>query len=290
MSLTTTDASLDLTADHIEQYHDEGLLILEDVFSSAEVDRMQAEADRMLELTINTSLATDRQNGRLDVVEDDDGDQMIRKLQPVDDLSLTFSRLERALREPLAQLMEDEPRLMEEKLNYKAPLPEPVEWLEPARATSAFPVHNDWAYYQAQDYPQSVLSTAIMVDDNTKESGPLHVWPGSHDTHRDHQHVDGLGLQVPADQLDGKGHDVIAPAGSVIFFSSLLVHSSRPNSSGRPRRLMIYSHYPAGDGDHLTPDQRNGPTRLRESPYEWEYQRLKDAGEFEDRFTAPTYD
>ena len=290
MSVSTTRESLDLTDDQIAQYHDEGMLVIEDVFDADEVARMQAEADRILELTINTSLATDRQNGRLDVVEDDQGDQMIRKLQPVDDLSLTLSRIEQSIRAPIAALMDDEPRLMEEKLNYKAPLPEPVEWLDPARATSAFPVHNDWAYYQAQDYPQSVLSTGIMVDDNTKESGPLHVWPGSHDHHREHQHVEDLGLQVPASELEGRGHDVIAPAGSVIFFSSLLVHSSRPNASGRPRRLMIYSHYPVGDGDHLTPDERNGPTRLRESPYEWEYQRMKDDGEFEDQFQAPTYE
>jgi hypothetical protein len=53
---------------------------------------------------------------------------------------------------------------------------------------------------------------------------------------------------------------------------------------------MIYSHYPAGDGEGLITDERNGPTRLRESPYEWEYQRRKEAGEFEDRFEAPPFD
>ena len=36
-------------------------------------------------------------------------------------------------------------------------------------------------------------------------------------------------------------------------------------------------------------DVRNGPTRLRESPYEWQYQRRKAHGDFEDVFSAPTY-
>jgi len=288
--MASVQPALTLTDEQVAQYHDQGYLVIEAAFDPEEVREMQAEADRMLELAINSSLVHDRQSGRLDVVEGDGGEQMIRKLQPVDDLSLTYSQLEERLREPIEQLLDDEPRLMEEKLNYKEPLPEPVDWLDPDRATSAFPVHNDWAYYQAQDYPQSVLSTAVMVDDNTEQNGPLRVWPGSHERHREHERVEGLGLQVPADELDGEGHEVIAPAGSVIFFSSLLVHSSRPNASGRPRRLMIYSHYPAGDGEGLIPDERNGPTRLRESPYEWEYQRRKEAGEFEDRFEAPTFD
>jgi hypothetical protein len=52
---------------------------------------------------------------------------------------------------------------------------------------------------------------------------------------------------------------------------------------------MIYSYYPAGPGQErgIVEDERNAPARRREPPYEWEYQRLKDAGAFEDRFEAP---
>ena len=78
------------------------------------------------------------------------------------------------------------------------------------------------------------------------------------------------------------------PAGSVAFFSSLLVHNSRPNTSGKPRRMMIYSHYPASA--KMGVDVRNGPTRLRESPYEWEYTRMKLRGKENDVFRAETVD
>jgi len=287
MAETALDGDISLSDEQVEQYHEQGFLVVEDAFDEAAIAAMRTDADWILELEVNSSLANDRQSNRLDVVEDDDGEQMVRKAQPINDLSLTFSRVEERLREPIEQLMDDEPRLMEEKLNYKQPLPEPVEWLDPDRASSAFPIHNDWAYYNAQDYPQSILSAAVLVDESTSDKGPLHVWPGSHDRHREHEHVEGLGLQVPADEVEGKGHDVLAPAGSVIFFSSLLVHSSRPNTSGEPRRMMIYNHYPAGDGDDLVPDERNGSWRLRESPYELEYLRAKAAGEVEDRFEAP---
>ena len=38
---------------------------------------MRSEADRILELMVNSSLANDRQSGRLGFVEDDEGEQMV---------------------------------------------------------------------------------------------------------------------------------------------------------------------------------------------------------------------
>ena len=72
-----------------------------------------------------------------------------------------------------------------------------------------------------------------------------------------------------------------------MLFSSLLVHHSKSNTSGKPRRLMIYSHYPKAA--NMGADVRNGPTRLHESPYEWEYVRKRERGEVEDVFTAPAF-
>ena len=70
-----------------------------------------------------------------------------------------------------------------------------------------------------------------------------------------------------------------------MLFHSLLVHNSRPNVSGRPRRVMIYSHYPAGA--NMGHDVRNGPNRLREAPWEWEYIRTRPpVGSFH----APQFD
>jgi len=42
------------------------------------------------------------------------------------------------------------------------------------------------------------------------------------------------------------------------------------------RRLLIFSHFPKAAA--IPFDIRNGPNRLRESPWEWRYQRMKDAG------------
>ena len=270
----------------IQYFQEHGYVAMERVFSDDEVQRMRKEADDILELILNSSNSLERQSGRLDLVRNEAG-FLVRKIQPINDLSLYLSQIsaDSRLLDPMRTLMNEEPILMEEKLNYKQPLPGLSFGFETKpRGTDRFPVHNDWAYYRAQNYPQGIISSAITLDDCPAEAGPIHIWPGSHKQHLEHESID-IGLQVKKGILDFEGgEDLVLPAGSVAFFSSLLVHNSRPNTSGKPRRMMIYSHYPASA--KMGVDVRNGPTRLREAPYEWEYTRMKLRGEGRDVFSA----
>ncbi len=274
----------------IEQFSRDGYVAIENAFNPDEVTRMQQEADAILELIVNSSLGLGRRSRRLDILEKENGDQIVRKIQPTNDLSLYLAEIsndERFLG-PMRTIMGDDPILMEEKLNYKEPLPEPISGMDMGdRRSDRFPIHSDWAYYAAQDYPQSIISSAIAMDDCSADSGPLHVWPGTHKENLPHDKVD-IGLEVRPGLIDPDGGiDLLVPAGTVMIFSSLLIHNSTPNLSGRPRRLMIYSHHPKAA--EMGTDVRNGPTRLRESPYEWEYVRKRDRGEIKDTFKAPTF-
>ena len=270
----------------IQYFQEHGYVAMERVFSDDEVQRMRKEADDILELILNSSNSLERQSGRLDLVRNEAG-FLVRKIQPINDLSLYLSQIsaDSRLLDPMRTLMNEEPILMEEKLNYKQPLPGLSFGFETKpRDTDRFPVHNDWAYYRAQNYPQGIISSAITLDDCPAEAGPIHIWPGTHKSHLEHESVD-IGLQVQPGLVDFEGgEDLLLPAGSVAFFSSLLIHNSRPNISGKPRRMMIYSHYPASA--KMGVDVRNGPTRLREAPYEWEYTRMKLRGEGRDVFSA----
>jgi hypothetical protein len=115
--------SVSITTEDVDAFHEQGYLVLEEVFDTKEVERMRGEADRILELVVNSSLANERQSGRLGFVEDDEGEQMVKKVQPINDLSLALSEAsddDRFLN-PMREVMDDEPVLMEEKLNYKEP-------------------------------------------------------------------------------------------------------------------------------------------------------------------------
>ncbi len=288
-----------LTEAQIQDFERNGYLVFPGVFDASEVDHMRQEADYILELIINSSLAFHRRSGRLDWVRQPGGGQHIRKIQPINDMSLYLTRVSEdpRLLDPMRDIMGREPLLMEEKLNYKQPLPDPVSGLDIREAEDGFSIHNDWAYYRNQGYPQDILSSAISMDECTRDNGPLHVWPGTHHTHIEHVPVevtmpDGtkrVGERIaPPGAVDPHGGiDCLVPPGSVMIFHALLLHNSRANTSDGPRRLMIYSHYPSGY--NMAPDLRNGATRLKESPWEREYLRLKESGKVKDQFHAPTY-
>jgi len=276
-----------LTTQQLEQFQEDGYLILPSLFNAEEVGRMRQEADRILGLILNSSIALNRISGRLDWMMGQSKLPVVRKIQPINDLSdyLTQVSNDPRLLDPMRDIMQDEPVLMEEKLNYKQPLRAVVEGVPITDARDdRFPIHNDWAYYKAQNYPQEIISSAIAMDDSTTANGPLRVWPGSHRAHLEHEAME-LGLQVLPGSVDFNGGiDILAPAGSVMFFHTLLVHNSRPNTTDGPRRLMIYSHYPARFD--LGDDARNGPARRHEQPYERQYCDLVQQGAYQDQFKA----
>jgi ectoine hydroxylase-related dioxygenase (phytanoyl-CoA dioxygenase family) len=273
-----------ITDEEVEAFHNRGYLIIRDVFDQDELEEMRNEADRILELLINSSLANDRTSGRLTLVDTDRG-QIIKKVQPVTDLSRRLADVgyDKRFLGPIRTLMGDEPVLLEEKLNYKQPLQDSVSALNARASTDAFPVHNDWAYYRSDGYPRSLIWSAIALNDCPPESGPIHVWPGSHIRHLPHETVDGK-LTVPSSTINHNGgRDLDVSAGSVMLFHSLLVHNSATNQTNHPRRLLLYSHYPETEFDAYF-DRRNGPKRYEESSWEAEYRRQKRVGEYTDQF------
>lgn len=291
--------SVDISQDAVEQFSEQGYAFFPSFFDDSEVERFREEANRVLELVVNSSLAHDRKNRRLNLVENAEGQQAIRQVSPSIDLTKTFHDLAiNELADLIRPFIEEEPILIERtaQLNYKMPLPEPIEELDPDPSDDSYPVHNDWAYYEGW-LPRGIITTAVFLDDCEEDSGPLQVWPGTHTEHIEHEESE-LGLQAPEEDIDhDAGEPVLGPKGSVLLFHSELVHSSEPNRSGRPRRLAIYGHAPESrvdteiaDGSARPETGSTYPPELQETKYEWEYQRLKDRGEFRDRFEAPTWE
>ncbi len=272
-----------LTPDQQSDWDANGFLVLPSVFADDEVTRMREDADFILELIINSSICNQRQSRRLDIRKRQDGGLIVRKIQPINDLSLVLSRASEddRLLAPMGELMGDQPVLMEEKLNYKQPVRDMGEFQVPVD-DDRFPIHNDWAYYMYNGYPDTIISSAITLDECHPGNGTIRVFPGTHHQHIEHDRVRN-GLEVPQGSVDlSSGVFLEAPAGSVMFFHAKLVHTSEPNPTHNPRRVMIYSHYP--QKANMGIDIRNGPNRLRESPWEWEYRRCKEAGKFVDQF------
>jgi ectoine hydroxylase len=274
----------ELTPTQIAQYNEEGYIVFPAVFDDAEVADMRREADRILALMINSSLALGVANPRLDMMRRDDGSQVVRKVQPINDLSELLRKVSEddpRLIRPLHDLLGCEPILMEEKLNYKQPLSRPVGI--PCRATDdSFPFHHDWGYYKSQGYPKETLSSAVSIDESTRDNGPIRVIPRSHEREWPLSN-DGKGPTI-ADGVFSVADaiDVLAPPGSVMIFHSALVHHSSPNRTEAPRRIMIYSHYPSWF--QIERDARNRAGRTRGQEHERRYHEAVAAGTFRDQW------
>lgn len=281
-----------LSADEIAAFERDGFLLLEGQFSDLELAGFRDASNRVVELTINSTVALGRRHPMLDAKVHGDGRVTVRKIQPINDLDERLAAIadDERLLGPLGQLMYDEPILMEEKLNPKQTLDTRGLDLGLLAHSSfnrevgmeGFHLHHDWGYYRQQGYPENTLSSAVVIDDCAGR-GPLRVIPGSHLVDAplvDDDPASGSGVVVEGYFSSDELVPLDAPAGSVLLFHAKLVHDSEPNPSGLPRRVMIYSHYPRSHDPDGEADRRNGRVRAYSQTFEREYLDLVDAGAF----------
>jgi phytanoyl-CoA hydroxylase len=257
-------------------YDEHGYLVLPGRFNKREVAQMASEANRLAQWQVAISLALGQPTPRLDV-QRRDGQVVLRKIQPVNDVSPVFTKFARDERlvGPLRALLGCEPVLMEEKLNYKQVLPGNPDVVTGTDEDESFPFHTDIAYFWLDGYPRETLSSAISIDETTLDNGPIMVVPGSHK--REWPLRDGWPPLVAEGAVgDDDAIPLLAPPGSVFVFHSGLVHSSSANRTPHPRRVMIFSHHP--ETHVVEPDKRNRPLRLAGQAAEDRYEELVYSG------------
>lgn len=132
---------------------------------------------------------------------------------------------------------------------------------------SASPWHQDYAYWGGKHK----LSAWMALDDARVDNGCLRIVAGSHVDPWDHSTVNseqGFGQRI-SDAAIVKRYgeqaiqDLPLRAGSVLFFHDLLLHASRPNTSGAERWSLIPTYRAGSDGDdHHAPRIWKHPIRL----------------------------
>lgn len=265
-----------LTASQRQFYEEEGYLVLPGVFNKREITQMANEATRLAQWQVAISLALGKPTPRLDV-QRRGNEVVLRKIQPVNDVSPVFAKYsydERLLR-PLRELLGCEPVLMEEKLNYKQVLPGNPDVVTGALEDESFPFHTDMAYFWFDGYPRETVSSAITIDETTLDNGPIRVVPCSH--RREWPVREGWPPLVAQGAVrDEDSVPLLAPAGSIFIFHSCLVHASSANTTNKPRRVIIFSHYPE---THVVEfDKRNRELRKAGQAAEDRYEELVYSG------------
>lgn len=249
-------AALRMTEDECSAFARDGFLLRRDVFSAAEVVALRDASEQVIDAVTRRAQRTDggpeirlpdghrlQFSSRTAIQwEWREGSQEVRLIEPFDHLD-----------ERLAALMAD-PRFLEPMKDaigceHVAPFTSKLN-LKRAREGSRFPYHQDYPYWymRIEEQAADVATAMLFLDDADAANGALRVLPGSHQwgpVPRDRGDPTRA-LADPA-QLDTSREVVVeAPAGSVVFFGSLLVHRSSANESARDRRALLPSFQPAG--------------------------------------------
>lgn len=234
------DAPMPVARSLIESYEKNGFVILEDVFTPAEVAVLQQESQRLRD---SRELAGLEQT----ITEPDSGE--IRSIFKVQSISELYRRLagDQRLVNLARYILGDEVYLHQTRLNYK-----------PGFRGREFYWHSDFETWHVEDgMPRMrALSISITLTENNEHNGALMLVPGSHrhyvvcpgETPENHyqQSLKKQELGVPPDDalrtLVEQGG--IVPAygrpGSVIVFDCNTMHGSNSNISPWPRSNLFF--------------------------------------------------
>ena len=255
------------------QYTRDGFVLRAGVFAPAELDGLRAAVEDTVAQVVAHARRPDSgpefllaghrlQFSSRTVIQWEwrDGSPEVRLLEPFTHLDARFATLwdDRRLVEPAQDAVgvaAVAPFTC--KLNLKRP-----------REGSEFPWHQDYPYWyvRTSDGAHQIVTAMLFLDEATAENGALRVLPGSHragPAPRDR--TEETGFLADPTRIDAAQEALVpAAAGSILFFPSLLLHRSSPNTSAHQRRALLLSFQPAG-----RPRQEDmpwNPERVHELP------------------------
>ncbi|HYW71142.1 MAG TPA: phytanoyl-CoA dioxygenase family protein [Pyrinomonadaceae bacterium] len=241
-----------LTQQQVQHYEQQGYLVLENYFSPAELELLQAELPHIL-----------AEESARRILEKSGAVRSVFASHITSEVFKCFIRLARLI-EPVTQILRSDVYIHQFKINAKTALAgEQWEW------------HQDFLYWHKEDcMPEPrVLTAVLFVEDVNEFNGPMLIIPGSHldgmidlDVHDKYRSAPGNGAlrkTVPPSWASTLTADlkykidkqilmnlvnrrsikaITCPAGTLMFFHGNLFHASGSNLSPRDR-ISIFASY-----------------------------------------------
>lgn len=232
-----------LTAQQVAQFERDGFLVLNEVFSGAEIAALMAES---------TALCSGRRELTADSIITEPGSDEVRTIFKLPQQSALFHRLarDRRLAGIASFLLNDAVYVHQSRLNYK-----------PGFSGKEFYWHSDFETWHAEDgMPRMrAVSVSLLLSDNDASNGPLMLIPGSHkhfiacagatpkDNHLTSLRKQEIGVPSPEalTQLASQRgiHTATGKAGTLIFFDCNTMHGSNGNitPSARANAFFVFN-------------------------------------------------
>ena len=223
-----------LTRDQVESYRRDGYLVVHDVLTAGELQNLREIVDGLVE----ASRSVTKHDSIYDLEPTHSPEEpRVRRIKEPHNVhpafrDVAFSKTIADILTPLIG-MTSGIRYQTGKLNMKsAGHGAAVEW------------HQDWAFYPHTN--DDLLAIGLYLDDCGLDNGPLMVIPGSHTWPIIDHHADGVfcgAINPSATDVDfSKAVPLTGKAGSMTIHHVRMVHGSALNSSGRPRRLLLFQY------------------------------------------------
>ena len=252
-----------LSQHQLEQYQQQGYLVIENYFSSAELELLQAELPYIFARDSERTIR--EKSGAVRSVFASHLDNEIFRC---------YVRLARLI-EPAQQILNSDVYIHQFKINAKVALEgEQWEW------------HQDFLYWNKEDrMPEPrVLTAVLFVEEVNEFNGPMLIIPGSHldgmidvDVHEKYQRPAGNGaaaqpawaatltadLKYKIDKeillklmSNRRIKSITGPAGTLMLFHGNMFHASSNNLSPWDRISIFASYNSVANAPQWTPNPR----------------------------------
>lgn len=264
-----------LTPAQVEAFRRDGVLVVEDAVTPAQLAALRGDFDRWVEESRGHAASygeTVDGRPRFDLEPAHSAARPgLRRVNAPVDVSEAYRQVARDSRmvDMVADLIGPDLRYHHSKINSKLPGgATEVKWHQ----DFPFTPHSNW----------DLVTALLMIDEVTAENGPLEVAPGSHlGPIHSLWHGGRFTGAVAGDVEAGfkaKAVTCAGPAGAVCLMHTRLAHGSAPNLSAHPRTLFI-TVYAAADAAACAPNpvpssmdreivRGSEPNRIRCEAYE----------------------
>lgn len=224
-----------ITAQHIEQYWNDGYTIVRGAIPMEVIDALRAAADALVEESRHAE-PTDR---RFEFEPDHTPQRpRLRRFNHPVSLHEVFWQTASGqhVLDCLEPLIGRDIRFHHSKLNMKA-----------EKGGAQIGWHQDFAFFPHTNF--DVVGCGIPLDPSNRDNGCLLVIPGTHKlpvlSHRD-EHGEFVGLITDTPAVGGYDPARAVPVelepGDMSIHNAMVVHGSLTNQSGQQRRLLIFEY------------------------------------------------
>jgi phytanoyl-CoA hydroxylase len=213
-----------------EFYKENGYLGVENVLSGNELDELRRVTDEFVEKS--RSISGSDTIFDLEPGHTSENPRLRRLKDPVHQHEVYKNALHHEkILHIVSQLIGPDLRCNGHKLNMKsAEFGSPVEW------------HQDWAFYPHTN--DDILAVGVAIDEMTEANGCLLVIPESHKGRVLSHHQDGYFAGAVTEEDFGAENavPVLVGAGGISIHHVRTLHGSTPNTSSKPRRLLLFQY------------------------------------------------